>query len=182
MIRIKNILLFLVFIIFISGCSVKGYKYKPDYSVLSELNDNNLKQMVVKKDKKSDVDESIPLRAKSMVSPYGGTFSKYLEISLEEQLKLASLYNKKSSVEISTELLINKINTITGKTDLSAKFIVKENMKIKYEKIHTIRHKWETSFLGQIAIQNAMISYPIAIQKLINKLLKDDDFLKATKR
>lgn len=119
-----------------------------------------------------------------MISPYGGTFADYLKVSLEEHLKSANLFDKDSSLTISAVLLKNEVHVnsfVTGEADISANFIVRQGEKIIYEKIHTIHHEWESSFAGAVAIPNATANYPIAIQKLINSLMSDNDFIKSVK-
>lgn len=182
---IKQTTILLILILAISGCSIKGNKYKPDYSLRAELSDSNLKSINVERYTSINTNEKISLRAQNMTSPYGGSFSKYLEISLEEQLKLSSIYDKNSAIKISTVLLKNDVDISgfsIGEANLSAKFIVTEDDQKIYEKIHTIKYVWDSSFLGQIAIENALINYPLAVQKLINKFFMDKEFINSVKK
>lgn len=182
--HIRQASILLILILLISGCSVKGYTYKPDYTLRGEVIDSNLKSLSVERSTLNNSNESISLRAINMTSPYGGSFSRYLEIALEEQLKLSSIYDKNSTIKISTILLKNNVDISgisIGQANLAAKFTIIDNGKKIYDKTHTIHHTWDSSFLGQIAIENAKINYPIAIQKLINKFLMDNDFINVVK-
>jgi len=182
----KQIFILSILIFIVSGCSIKGYKYKADFNSINELKDINLQSMNIQRNTLNiDRNEQITLRAMNMTSPYGGSFSKYLEISLEEHLKQALLYDNKSTIKISTKLLKNDVNIngfSIGKADLSAKIIVTIKDKRMYEKVHFITHEWDSSFIGQIAIENALINYPIAIQKLINKFMQDKDIIALIKQ
>lgn len=182
---IKRILVLTIVILAISGCSIKGHKYKPDFNSINELKDANLQSMNIQENPlQEEKYKNISLRGSSMVSPYGGTFSKYLEISLKEHLLQASLFNNKSDINIMTILLKNDFDISgfsTGEADLSAKFIVYINNKIVYEKIHSIHHEWDSSFIGAIAIPNGLNNYPIAVQKLINKFLEDKELIELIK-
>lgn len=183
---IKQILVLSILILTISGCSIKGHKYKADFNSINELKDANLKSMNIQKDTlNNDKNEQVSLRAMNMTSPYGGSFSKYLEISLEEQLKQSSLYDDKSSIKISTILLKNDVDISgfsIGEANLSAQFIVTINNNKMYKKIHTIHYEWDSSFIGQIAIENALANYPIAMQHLINKFMQDKELIELIKQ
>lgn len=69
-----------------------------------------------------------------------------------------------------------------GTADLSAKFIVTDSDNVVFYKIITIRHKWDSSFIGAIAIPNAQNNYPKAVQKLISKLMSDQNFITAVSK
>jgi hypothetical protein len=180
---IRFIFLTSLLIFTMSGCSIKGHKFTPDFNSINELKDADLKPMNVQ-NKASGNDEAIGLRAAKMVSPYGGSFSKYLELSLEEELKQAALYNNESNIKISATLLKNDVSIASfsiGEADLSANFIVTKQDKKIYEKVHSIHHEWDSSFVGQIAIENALNNYPIAMQKLIDNFLLDEELKQVLK-
>lgn len=182
---IKLTLLALILILTTTGCSMKGNKFKPDFNSVNDLKDNNLKSMTVEKqNSKKEKDETISLRAANMTSPYGGSFSRYLEISLEEQLKQASIYNENSDIRISVVLLKNDVSISSlsiGEANLLANFIVMNKDRKVYENEHSIHHEWESSFIGQIAIENAIENYPIAMQKLIDSFLLDKHLIEVAK-
>lgn len=182
---VSFILITLILLLTTTGCSMKGHEFKPDFNSINDLKDNNLKAMSIQNENiKNEKDETIGLRAVNMTSPYGGSFSKYLEKSLEEQLKQASIYDKQSNIKISAILLKNDVSISSfsiGEADLTANFIVMNKDKKVYEKEHTIHHEWESSFIGQIAIENAIENYPIAMQKLIDSFLLDKDLIDVAK-
>ncbi|WP_321777166.1 hypothetical protein [Sulfurimonas sp.] len=179
------ILITLILLLTTTGCSMKGHEFKPNFNSINDLKDNNLKAMSIQNGNiKNEKDETIGLRAVNMTSPYGGSFSKYLEKSLEEQLKQASIYDKQSNIKISAILLKNDVSISSfsiGEADLTANFIVMNKDRKIYEEEHTIHHEWESSFLGQIAIENALENYPIAMQKLIDSFLLDKDLIEVVK-
>jgi hypothetical protein len=182
---VSFILITLLLLLTTAGCSMKGHEFKLNFNSINDLKDNNLKAMSIQNgDIKNEKDETIGLRAINMTSPYGGSFSKYLEKSLEEQLKQASIYDKQSNIKISAILLKNDVSILSfsiGEADLTANFIVMNKDRKIYEKEHTIHHEWESSFLGPIAIENAIENYPIAMQKLIDSFLLDKDLIEVVK-
>lgn len=175
----------LIAVLLLTGCSIKTGLYKPDYNTINELKSINIAPLNVEYCSYSNNSvDNISLRGSEMVSPYGGTFADYIKKSLEEQLKSASLYDKNSNLSLSAVILNNELNAngfSTGTADISANFIVRKNKEIQYEKIHSIHHEWDSSFVGSMAIPEALRNYPIAIQKLINSLMLDKDFVNSIK-
>lgn len=184
---IKLILLSAIAIFAISGCSMKGIEYSPNFNSINELKDNNLKKMDIKRsflDKDKNEAISLGRGSNKMLSPYGGSFSKYLEIALEEELKQASLYDHESNIKIKTKLLKNKLDTgmATGTADLSADFKILISNEEVFNKVYEVHHEWESSFVGAVAIPATIENYPVAMQKLIDKFLFDKDVIRIIKR
>ena len=173
-------------LLLVTGCSVKGQKYTPDFNTINNLKNKNLQSMSIKSSNSVSKDfMTISLRSAQMTSPYGGSFSKYLEESLTEHLKYASLYNESSNIKVTVSMLKNDVDIMgfsIGEADISAKFTVYKHNKIIHNKVYSIHHTWDSSFIGQVAIENALNNYPIAIQKLINKFTLNQDFLKKIKK
>ena len=182
---LKNITLAIALLL-VTGCSIKGQKYTPDFNAINNLKNKNLQPMSVKLPSTEPKNfMTISLRAAQMTSPYGGSFSKYLEESLKEHLKHASLYNESSDIKVTVSMLKNDVDIMgfsVGEADISAKFTVYKHNKIIHNKVYNIHHTWDSSFIGQVAIENALNNYPIAIQKLINTFTLDQDFLKKIKK
>ena len=180
----KNILFYVGLVLFISGCSSKGIEFTPNFNSINELKDSNLKTMTVQKNNFSSVEAQaktilVGRGTNKMLSPYGGSFQEYLEISLKEELMQASLYGDSSNIKIITELLTNKLNTgmSIGTADLSADFKILMSEKEVFNKTYNIHHEWESSFAAAVAIPSTLENYPIAMQKLIDKFLFDTDVI-----
>ncbi|MEH6627793.1 MAG: hypothetical protein V7739_15210 [Motiliproteus sp.] len=174
-----------IFLAFLSGCSMNAVQFQPDFDLVNELKDKDISKLVVGDITSTDpkVDQ-VSLRGSPMISPYNKSYADYLEVALKEQLVQANLYDKASTIEIRGELLENSVSAAgisTGTADLSARFEVRSNGDITFDKVKTIKHEWESSFVGAIAIPNAQNNYPVAVQKLILALMSDPDFIKAAK-
>lgn len=129
--------------------------------------------------------ESMSLRANSMVSPVGSNYGDYLAAALRQELDLAKLLNPRSDVEVSGVLVKNNIDAggiSTSEGQIEARFIVKRLDQIKYDKVKKAEHKWDSSFVGGVAIPLAVNNYPVMVQKLLNGLFSDSDFIAATKK
>lgn len=180
----KNIVLMVLafsIAIIVTGCSLKGHKYTADMNTVHKVQEFNLKKVFVANNSNSTQFLTIRLRGATMTSPYENSFNTYLKKALKAQLQQSDLFDKNSEIIIMTDLLRHDIDSwgfSIGTADISAKFIVKIKGRMVYSKIHDIHHTWPSSFIGQIAIENAIDNYPIAIQKVINKFILDKDFIK----
>lgn len=182
---VKHILFSLSLVFFISGCSIKGNAFTPNFNSINDLKDNDLKSVGVKNNNGGNRTYEVSLGRGSnvMTSPYGGTFQEYLEIALKEELKQSSIYDETSNIKIITTLLKNTLDTglSIGIADLSANFIIQVENKEVFNRTYTIKHEWESSFAAMTAIPTTIENYPIAIQKLIDKFLLDTDVIKILK-
>lgn len=184
---VKHILFSLSLVFFISGCSVKGNVFTPNFNSINDLKDNDLKSIGVKKNNSGGNrthEVSLGRGSNAMTSPYGGTFQEYLEIALKEELKQSSIYDETSNIKIITTLLNNTLDTglSIGTADLSANFIIQVENKEVFNRTYAIKHEWESSFAAMTAIPTTIENYPIAIQKLIDKFLLDTDVIKILKK
>ena len=68
-----------------------------------------------------------------------------------------------------------------GTSDLSARFVVHKDGKEVYNKVHKSHLEWESSFIGSIAIPNAINKYSESVQKLVSTFLLDKDFINSVK-
>lgn len=128
---------------------------------------------------------SMGVRANSLVSPVGAHYGDYLSAALRQELELAKLQNPQSRLEVSGELVKNNIDAggiSTNEGQIEARFVVKRSDQITYDKVKKAEHKWSSSFAGAVAIPLAANNYPLTVQKLLNSLFSDPDFIIATKK
>lgn len=183
--NVKNYLLLFLMSFILVGCSIKGNQYKPDIQLINELNNYELKSVNTASIKNKLDSHSISLRAAKMVSPYGTDFSDYLNNAMRIQLSQNKLYNENSNMKITTELVKNEVDIwgfSNGYYDIEVNFkILKEN-EMLYSNIVDIKHTFPSHFVGQIAIENAINNYPIAIKKLISKFFEDKKVINILKQ
>jgi hypothetical protein len=181
----KKLLILSLSLFLLMGCSTIAPKYNTDFNHISQMRNeklNAVKVGAVTKDKTATEDvDYLTVRGGSYVSP-NGSFTAYLEEALRQELDDARLLNPKSLTEITAVLLKNELDgsgASIGIAEITAKFTVSKAGTVKYEKIKTARHTWESSFAGAIAIPRAHSNYPIVVQKLIGALFSDSEFLSA---
>lgn len=127
--------------------------------------------------------ESISIRGNSMVSPQG-TFAKYLQNALVQELTDAKLLNPQSQIQITATLLKNDISAggfITASAEIEARFVVKRGAQVAFDKVKQATIEWGSNFVGAIAIPRAHENYPRLVSALLTTLYADDDFFKAIK-
>jgi hypothetical protein len=125
---------------------------------------------------------TISLRGSTIASPVGNNFGDYLASALQQELDLAKLYNAQSDIEISGTLITNNIDAggiITNGGQIEARFLVKSQGKLVFDKVKRIERKWDSSFVGAIAIPLATNNYTFMVQSLVSSLVSDPDFVKA---
>jgi hypothetical protein len=125
---------------------------------------------------------SLSIRASSMVSPVGAHFGDYVAAALRSELELAKLIDPAAPAEISGTLTRNNIDAggiSTASGQMEARFVVKRGDQIRFDKVKSVTHQWESSFAGAVAIPAASNNYPIMVQKLVGQLVSDPDFVKA---
>lgn len=122
------------------------------------------------------------IRGSSLRGGVDGTFSTYLQEALTAELKAAGRYDPQSATRISGTLLRNELTggTRTGKAVLAARFVLEREGQVVLQRTYEIEHRWDSSFIGAIAIPEAMGNYPAAVQKLIAAVMADPDFQRAT--
>lgn len=128
-------------------------------------------------------DQSITLRGSSMHSPYG-SYSKYLQEAVAQELKEAGLLDSNAKIEIVATLQKNDIHAagfVTASADIEVRFVVKHADKIVYDQIKSAHIEWGSNFIGAIAIPRAQESYPRLVAALLDTLYADSAFLAALK-
>ena len=170
----------------LAGCTMNAVQYQPDFNLVNHLKDQDIQSINI-----GDITAENPkvnkisLRGSPMVSTFNNSYADYLEVALKEQLTQANLYDAASTIEISGSLLDNRVDAMglrVGVANISARFVVDSSGETVYDKTISIYHEWPSSFSGAIAIPNAQINYPGAIQKLISKFMRDQELLDVVKK
>ncbi|MBN8474771.1 MAG: hypothetical protein J0M27_08290 [Sulfuritalea sp.] len=170
-----------------SGCSMMAPNYSPSIESVQLLKDSGIAGAKVgrfdAKPEGSNV-TGISLRGSTLQSPYGNSYSLYLAEAIKQELILAGKLNPDAGIEITGTLLKNDID-VSGISlasgDISARFMVRKDQAVLYDRIKSARSEWESSFAGAIAIPRGQQEYPRLVQRLLAALYADTDFLKALK-
>jgi hypothetical protein len=128
--------------------------------------------------------QTLSMRGSTLSSPVGNNYADYLAQALQEELKLAKLYNPESGIEISGTLITNNVDAggiSTNSGQIEARFVVSSMGKELFNKVKRIERTWESSFVGSVAIPRAASNYNVMVQSLIASLVADPDFVNAIK-
>ena len=134
--------------------------------------------------KDKSLDASISVRASSASAPTGGSFSQYLRETLIVELKSAGLLNPGSPAVITGLLTESQVDPAIreGSAKLGARFVVTRAGATVYDRELTVSSKWESSFIGAVAIPAAINEYTALYRKLVGVLLDDPKFQEATRK
>lgn len=171
----------------LSACSLVAPKYNTNFDNVDKLRSAKLQPVAVgaiaKGDKAGDVDR-LTIRGSSYDSP-NGSYTAYLQEAVRQELDDARLLDPKSQVELSGVLVRNELDGSgfsLGFAEIEARFVVKRSGKVRFDKVKTARHEWESSFVGAIAIPRTQQNYPVVVQKLLTALYDDPEFIAALKK
>lgn len=108
-----------------------------------------------------------------------GLFSTYLQQALETELRQAGRLDPASDLTLTGTLEVNKVDATgsrEGHGQVAARFVLRRDGQVVFDKRLEATHRWESSFIGAIAIPAAMTGYVATVQKLIGTLFADPEF------
>lgn len=181
-----SILLFPMLLI-VSGCTTVAPGYNGSRQNIEAINSIGDFKLAVDRFTDSaspDNKKQLSMRGSTATSPYGATYSSYIENAIRQDLSISGKYSDSSKNRISGVLLKNDVDASgfsTGTGICEVEFSLMNNANVLYKKTITQNHQWESSFAGAVAIPKATNEYPVMVERLLNKLFSDNDFVKALK-
>ena len=133
---------------------------------------------------RQDMDNSLGGLRGSSVRAASGSFSQQLKDVIVTELKAAGLYDDKSQIQIGAQLTDSQVDAAigTGTAKLAANFTVDKAGQRIFEKALSVDSQWDSSFVGAIAIPEAINQYTSLYKALAAKLFDDKDFRAALAR
>lgn len=130
------------------------------------------------------VDKSLSGLRGSSLQPASSSFSQQLKEVIIAELKAAGLYDEKSSVQIEGQLMESQVDAAIGigTARLAARFTVDRSGKRVFDKVLSVNSQWESSFIGAVALPEAINRYSSLYKELAAKLFEDKDFRTALAR
>lgn len=170
----------------LGGCAIKAPPYQPSIDNVQSLKQapRAMRLGLFSVNAKAAGAESIGLRGTGMASPVGGDYAAYLAEALRQELVMAGKLDAQSKIEISGMLLKNDIDATgfsTAQGEIEARFVVRNDGQIRYDRVKHAKLAWESSFAGAVAIPKAQQQYPLMVQALLAQLLADSEFRTAIK-
>ena len=114
----------------------------------------------------------------SHATPANGSFALQLRDVLVTDLKTAGLYDAASKRVIEGQLTDSQADAAigTGTARLAARFVVRRDGVVVFDKEIVAQSSWDSSLLGPIAIPAAINGYNALYASLIGQLIDDKDF------
>lgn len=168
----------------LSGCAtLKLGDHQPAMDTLVALRASGITPLAVGEFKLAsglspELDKQQSSRGNPIYPPAGSTFSGYLRDSLISDLKAAGKFDAGSGLSVQGQLTQNKLSTgvSTAEVVLAARFQVTRSGGLVFDKEIVQDDKWDSSFIGAVAIPQAMNHYAQAYNVLLSKLYADTDF------
>lgn len=128
-------------------------------------------------DKDPAIDLSVGIRAATLAAPQG-SFARYLQETLETELRAAALLDAGGGAEIEGLLVDRQVDSAIGegRASLTARFIVRRRGQLAYAKEIKVASTWESSFVGAVAIPAAINEFTALFRKMVGQLLVDPEF------
>jgi hypothetical protein len=177
----KKLLFLAVVTALMSGCTLMAPNYSPSVKSVQALKNSGATPVAISKASVAKASlNKVSLRGSQLKSPYG-SYSNYIEQALKKELGDAGLLDEASKVVVGTILTKNDVDAAMSKGvgNIAAVFSVTKSGTKIFEKEITAHEEWPSSFVGAIAIPNAINAYPTLVNQLIANLFADKDFLKA---
>lgn len=129
----------------------------------------------------ADMDKGVSLRGSQVQSTYNGSLAQYLKETLRVELDAAGLLDPASQTVISGTLTESDADAAigTGTAKLGARFVVTQGQAVKYDRTLHADARWESSFVGAVAIPMAAGEYQGLYRKLTGQLFDDPAFREA---
>lgn len=131
--------------------------------------------------KDADMDRSQGGLRGATVSAESGSFSQYLKDVIVAELKAAGLYDENAKALISAQLTDSQLDAGigTGTGRLAAHFVVVRGGAAVFDKTLSVEDKWESSFVGAVALPEAINRYSRLYKRLAAELFRDPEFRRA---
>lgn len=134
--------------------------------------------------KNPEMDKTLGGLRGSTLSASNGSFAQQLKDEMLVELKAAGLYDESSPIVIEAQLTDSEVDAAigTGTAKLAAHFTVDRAGKRVYDKDLAVDAKWESSFVGAVALPMAINQYNALYKSLLTKLFNDPTFRTAVAR
>jgi hypothetical protein len=128
------------------------------------------------------MDRTVTVRAGTQKAP-SGSYATFLGETLAAELKGAGKLDAASGLVVSGVLTKTHVDSglPDGSAALEARFTLKKNGAVTYDKTLGAEAAWKSSLMGAIAIPDAFNHYNALFPEIVTKLLSDPDFRAAAK-
>jgi uncharacterized lipoprotein YmbA len=123
----------------------------------------------------SDVHTTI--RALRISAPGEGSWAAYLDQALRTELTTSGNYDAEAPARI--EATLSEVHIADGEAEVTGRFIVRQGVSVRYDKVLRADARWDSAFLGAIAASSGLNQSTAIFQALLRKLFADPDFARS---
>ena len=158
--------------------------YSPNYEQIDKLKTQHIDRLSIGKVQPEDPAAKvnhISLRGSSLTVK-NSTFAAYLEEALRSDLMEMGALDPKSTTRIDATILKNDIDVsgiVSGYGVMEVQLSVTKRGSVLLQKMYSANTKFESSFMGAIAIAGGQKEYPNLVRKLLETVYSDPEFLHA---
>jgi hypothetical protein len=174
----------------LSGCAT--FKLAPPQAAMdnvmalraAEIPAMNAGKFVLAAGKPANIDKRVTVRGSSVTADGGRTFSDHLKATLISDLTAAGKYDAAAPVVIEGELTDNTLNAAGARTAnafMAVRFRVLRGDRTVYDRRIEQPATWDSSFVGMVAIPDAINHFTEQFRLVLLKLYRDPEFLKSVK-
>ena len=127
---------------------------------------------------------SINIRGSTLHAAKGKRFVDFLKDTMATELKASAKLDPNSPITISAALNESRAgeNLSSGGASLGAKFSISRSGVAAFSKQYRVDTKWESDFLGAIAIPEAFRQYNALYALLVREAFADPEFVAALRK
>jgi hypothetical protein len=123
----------------------------------------------------ADIQTSV--RAVRFAAPGDGSWSSYLNEALRTELSTSGNYDAGANAMLEATLV--EVQVVDGKAEVAARFVVKRDQTVRYDKLVRVSTQWDSQFIGVLAASDGLNQATAIFQALLHKLFEDPDFVGA---
>jgi uncharacterized lipoprotein YmbA len=123
----------------------------------------------------SDVQTTI--RALRISAPNEGSWAAYLDQALRTELATSGNYDAEAPARI--EATLSEVHIADGEAEVTGRFIVRQGVSVRYDKVLRADARWDSAFLGVIATSSGLNQSTAIFQALLRNLFADPDFARS---
>jgi hypothetical protein len=114
------------------------------------------------------------VRSLRVSAPGNGSWSDYLNHAIRTELSTSGHYAPGAKAILEATLV--EVHVLDGKAELAARFVVKCEETVCYDKLLRVNTDWDSEFLGVLAASNGLNQTTAIFQTLLHKLFTDPGF------
>jgi hypothetical protein len=186
--RLGNVALIMAASAMVSGCAVEALP--PPQATLGSIqairaggfSPMRVGEFVAAPGAPATMDKRITVRAGTQAAP-SGSYARLLGETLEAELKGAGKFDPNAPLVVSgivTQAHVDSAMPVATAA-LQARFTLKKNGAVAFEKTLDASSTWASNFIGAVAIPDAFNHYNALFAELVSRLLTDADFKAAAR-